>query len=378
METPPPTTTAENQVAAEAMALLDAKEASRLPPRRLLIALMIIVPILVIVLIVSGMFLTASKPLTASIHTGSVRQTAERAVDQVSDPTNFVPLKEGEELIVDLGSTKPISQVNIWSDAATPGKRTDNVIVKIGKKADLTDGQVVYSGSLIGGSSPTTISFPATSAQYVSVQAGSGSGGTNVNEVSVSNVPAPAVTLTLTPTLTPQPSGAPTLAPATPTTTPEAATPIPTATSSLNPPTPTPVSINLTVTSNSTMSASFTNLGKIVNSIYSTDDYGQVEATKYVQVHLPQPMSIYKIQVHPQALPNRIVKTMKVEVSSEANFASASTIFLGDALANVNGVIIAPNPPVTARYVRVTANGTLIDQTLDPITRYTEVAIWAN
>lgn len=316
---------------------------------------------------------------------GDFKKNIKQALDGIISADNGVEVKKGELVTLDLGEPKKISEVTLYTDIGTPGQETKDVKITVGKNPDLSDGVVVFNGTLESGPKGTTIAFPETKGQYIGITGGtSANGSTVVNEVVATNPslsPTPTPSRTPTPTITPSPTPTPlplSQASATPLPTP----PPPTSTPVPNPlvatPTPTPVNLNVLVTSNSAWGSSQTMLAKLVNSVISVDDYAQVEAGKYMQINLPSPTLITKIQVYPQPLPNRIVKSLKVEVSSSPSFGGSQQLFFSDVLANVNGIIIAPNPPVTAQYIRITANGTEENGILDPVNKFSEVAIWAN
>ena len=285
-----------------------------------------------------------------------------------------IQLAKGETLTVDIADDKALSEVTLYTDVSQPGNVSGPVRVDIVSASGAV--KTVYEGNLFGGPQGTTIPFPPTEGDSIQIT-NNGDTPITVSEV-IPQGSAPTATPVSTsssgiPTSTPIViTTIPTVVPS-PTSSGQSIQPSPT-TASSSVPTPTPVSFNATVTSNGSMQIALPNL---VNSIIGIDDYAQVEAGAYMQVHLSSPVTITKIQVYPQPVSNKIVKALKVEVGSSPSLAGAQTLYYSDTLATVNGIVIIPNPPVVAQYIRVTADGTDEDGIIDPVNRMTEVAIWA-
>lgn len=327
--------------------------------------------------------------LTSAKDTPKTRLQELALRDGNTNADNFVHVDSGKAILLDLGEKQTISQLTLWQDGDKPGLKTTGTQINIATKSDLSDKKTVFEGDVMGGEYPLTISFPPTDGQFVEIIQGSNdAGGSNINEVAALNPPTPTAQSFLFSTPTPTPFIP--INPATSSTqqntsqnssftpsptsfipSPSPQPTVPPASTPIGNPTPTPISIHMTVTSNSGWGASQTNLPNVVNGIIDASDYAQVELGKYIQVNFPGPITITKIQVYPRAVQGQILKAMKVE-------ASTGQLFYGDVLTSVSGVIVIPSSPIQTSYIRVTAQGTRTDQTLDPVNRYTEIAVWGN
>lgn len=301
--------------------------------------------------------------------------TSQLVTDGSISELSSIQLAKGETLTVDIQDDKALSEVTLYTDVSQPGNVSGPVRVDIVSPTGAV--KTVYEGNLLGGSQGTTISFPSTVGDSIQIT-NNGETPITVSEIipqipSLTATPVITTASSQTPLSTPVLTVVPTVVVLSPTSWVQAVLPSPTS-ASVSIPTPTPVSFNATVTSNGTTQVF---LEKLVNSIIHIDDYAQVEAGAYMQVHLSSPVTITKIQVYPRPIANKIVKALKVEVGSSPSLANAQTLYYSDTLATVNGIVIIPNPPVVAQYIRVTAEGTDEDGVIDPVNRMTEVAIWA-